>query len=177
MNGFSDKNDTIILGSGDITAADIIRDALKAKDWPQRELAAKMGWSPQNLSGRLQKNSLSAEEWRKAAAILGFEIKMVEIDSNEELRTRKRGTGPRVRQMVNGVIYDTFKADALCHTLWTDGWFMELYKDEEGRYFVAHYTDWKDGVNHISPCGSEDARKLYEEHGEDEDIESIFGAA
>ncbi len=187
MSGLVDKIDTlsspeynevnIILGGGNVTVADIIRDALKAKNWSQRELAAKMGWSPQNLSGRLKNNSLSAEEWRKVAAILGFEIKMVEIDSNEELKTRKRGIGPRVRQMVNGVIYDTYKADALCHTLWTDGWFMELYRDGEGRYFVAHYTDWKNGVNHISPCSIEDARRLYEQYGEDGDADSVFGVA
>ena len=52
---------------------------------------------------------------------------------------------------------------------------MELYRDQEGRYFVAHYREWESGVNHISPCSKEDARRLYEEHWDGDDADSIFG--
>lgn len=51
--------------------SEILRDALEAKGYSQREFAKKMGWTPQNFSQRLKKNSFSAEEWRKWHICLG----------------------------------------------------------------------------------------------------------
>lgn len=172
-NHLQSYNQVVVGGEG-MKALDYIKDALEAKGKTQKWLSGQMKQAPQNLNKKLLNNTISAQEFFDAAALLGYEIKMVESESNEELRGRKRGVGPRVRQMVGGVIYDTFKADALCHTLLTDGWFLELYRDENGRYFVAHYTEWESGINHISPCGSEDARRLYEQYGEDEPVDEIF---
>ncbi len=167
----------VTLGGDGMSVADIINDALKAKGWSQKQLAAAMNQSPQNLSKKLVNNTLSAQEFLDAVGHLGYEVKVAELGSSEELQTRKRGVGPRLRRMVNRVTYDTYKADALCHTPMQDGWYMELYRDEEGRYFVAHYTMWEEGVDFISPCGEEDARKLYEEHGDAEKAEAVFGVA
>lgn len=158
-------------------AGDMIKDALEAKGLAQNWLAEQMGQAKQNLNKKLVNNTITAQEFIEAAAIMGCRVALLETGSNEELKGRKRGVGPRVRQMVGGVIYDTYKADALCHTLPLDGWYMELYRDQEGRYFVAHYTEWKSGVNHLSPCDEEDARRLYEEHGEDESADAVFGVA
>lgn len=160
-----------------MTAADIIEDALKAKGWSQKQLAKEMGQSPQNLSKKLSNNTITAQEFLDAIGHLGYEVKFLADSGREELKTRKRGVGDRIRKMVNGVIYDTARSDALCRTLWTDGWMMELYRDEEGRFFVAHYTTWEGGVNHITPCTPENARRLYEEYGEGEPSDVIFGVA
>lgn len=167
----------IMLGGDKVKAGDMIKDALEAKGLTQNWLAEQMGQAKQNLSKKLANNTISAREFIEAAAIMGCRVALIDTSNDEELRGRKRGIGPRVRQMAGGVIYDTYKADALCHTLPLDGWFMELYRDQEGRYFVAHYTEWKSGVNHISPCDEDDARRLYEEHGEDESAEVVFGIA
>lgn len=178
----AEYNGICILSGGEVmTVANIIRDALAAKGMPQSRLAERMKWSPQNLSNRLKNNAFTAEEWRKVADFIGYEVKMVEPGTNEELKTRKRGLGRRVKQMVNGIYYDTEKSDALCNNFYqdgtneyTDGWAQELYRDSSGRFFVAHYTGWKGGVDHISPIESEDARILYEKYGDAEDAESIF---
>ena len=68
--------------------------------------------------------------------------------------------------MVNGVKYDTFKADAICHSDESEDMFCELYRDENGRYFVAQYVKWEGGVSSISPIGEEDAQRLIEKFGE-----------
>lgn len=49
--------------------SDILRDALEAKNYSQREFAKMMGWTPQNFNQRLKKNSFSAEEWKENGRI------------------------------------------------------------------------------------------------------------
>lgn len=47
--------------------SEILKDALDAKGYSQREFAKKMGWTPQNFSQRLKKNSLQPKSggiWR-----------------------------------------------------------------------------------------------------------------
>ena len=65
--------------------------------------------------------------------------------------------------MVNGVKYDTYKSDAICHSDESKDVFCELYRDEQGRYFVATYVKWDGGVSSISPIGDEDANRLIEQ--------------
>lgn len=161
-------------GGDKVTVSEMIKAAASAKGITKKEVAAFMGWSAQNFANRLRNNTISGEEWLKIASYLGYEVKMYERDSGEELKTRKRGIGPRVRQRVNNVNYDTFKADALCHTEEEFGWFLELYRDSQGRLFVVHYTSWTDGVNLISPVGFEDAKKLYEQFGDGTE-DTFFG--
>ena len=70
--------------------SDILRDALEAKNYSQREFAKMMGWTPQNFNQRLKKNSFSAEEWRKMAYMLGYEIRLVELESGIEFEGRRK---------------------------------------------------------------------------------------
>jgi transcriptional regulator with XRE-family HTH domain len=162
----------ILPGNNSITAADILEDALRAKGWTQRRLALATNQSAQNINKKLSRNTIRAQEFLDILSYIGYEVKL--FTGGEELKIRRRGTSDRVRKMVNGVIYDTAKSDALCKTLWTDGWQLELFRDEEGKYFVAHYTTWEDSVNHISPCTPETARKLYEQYGEGIPADAIF---
>ena len=124
--------------------SEILKDALDAKGYSQREFAKKMGWTPQNFSQRLKKNSFTAEEWRSMAYKLGYEVRLVELESGIEFESRRKGHGRRVRQVVNGVLYDTHKADMLCGDFYRDGineyidgMAFELYVDCFGRFFVA----------------------------------------
>ena len=47
-------------------ASDMVRSALASAGKTQRELAEFMGWSPQNLSGRLKNDTLTFDELTKA---------------------------------------------------------------------------------------------------------------
>lgn len=139
---------------------EIIEDALARKGRSQRWLAGQIGAAPQNFNRKLVRNTLSAQELIAAAAALGCRVALLEDTSGNELKPRKVGIGPRLRSLVDGVWYDTYKADALCHTEPVAGWFMELYRDYNGRYFVAHYTNWESGTNQLSTCSPEDAKRF-----------------
>ena len=52
-------------------ASDMIRSALVSAGKTQRELAEFMGWSPQNLSGRLKNDTLTFDELTKALSMAG----------------------------------------------------------------------------------------------------------
>lgn len=134
---------------GDIlSVSDVIRQAILESDRQQKEVAAHMGWTPQNFSNRLKNNTIDADEWVEIAKFLGYELRMVDTRSGECLREKQKGVAPRTVMMVNGVTYDTEKSEAICHTNTFMGCYFELYKDAEGRYFVVMVAEWNqyDGV-------------------------------
>ena len=143
-----------------MTAAEICKGLIERSTLRQKDVADKMGWTQQSISNKFRRNTLSAEEFRKIIEILGFEIKIVVNETSEEIKTRRKGVGERLQLMVNGVKYDTYKADAICHSDESEDIFYELYQDIEGRYFVAQYVKWEGGVSSISPIGKKDAEKL-----------------
>lgn len=153
------------VGGEGMRAVDICKDFIERSSIQQKDVAEKMGWTPQGISNKFRRNSLSADEFIKLLEILGYELKIVEKDTSDEVFTRRKGVGARLRLMVNGVKYDTYKADAICHSDESEEMFYELYRDTEGRYFVAQYVKWDGGVSSISPIGEEDAAKLMQKHG------------
>ena len=147
-------------------AADIIRDILKAENISGRELARRIGRVPSAVSTKLKNNTLTAEVFFDWCDKLGYEVIVQRKGDGERIDGSRRGIGPRLRRMVGKIIYDTEKSAALCHTPEQDGWFMELYVDDDGRFFVAHYTDWEGSENFISQVNPEEARRLYDTYGD-----------
>ena len=138
--------------SSSAAVKEMLRDTGKTQKW----LAEETGTTRQNISQRLQKGTLSADEFIVIARMLGFRVTL-ENESEVEYRGMNIiPSGPvgvrRVKQMVDGVYYDTGKATAVCHTAEFNGWKMELFLAEDGRYFVAHYTSWEDAKDYITPC-------------------------
>ena len=68
--------------------------------------------------------------------------------------------------MVDGIMYDTEKSDAVCHAECMRGMKIELYRDAQGRFFVAEYANWGNGKHNISPICKKDAYRLYKEYGD-----------
>lgn len=113
--------------------------------------------------------------------MLGYEVRLVELESGIEFESRRKGHGRRVRQVIKGVLYDTHKADMICGNFYrdgeneyTDGMAFELYVDSFGRFFVARYTEWENGSDSITTIGKEDAGKLYQKYGDGSLKDSIF---
>ena len=152
----------IQVGGDGMTPVEVIKDLISRSSMQQKEVAARMGWTEQAISNKFRRNSLSAEEYLNMLEILGYELRIVESDTSEEVFTRRKGVGERLKMMVNGVKYDTYKADAICHSDESEDIFYELYVDQEGRYFVAQYVNWEGGVNSISPIGEDDAKRIME---------------
>ena len=146
-------------------AADIIRELMDAEGVSGRELARKIGRAPSAVSSRLTNNTLTAETFFEWCDILGYEVVVQKKDCGSKFQGKRRGIGPRMRRMVGRIIFDTEKSEAICHTPERDGWFMELYADEEGRFFIAHYNSWG-GENFISQAGADEARCMYDAYGD-----------
>lgn len=147
---------------GDIlSVSDAIKQAISESDRRQKEVAAHMGWTPQNFANRLKNNTVDADEWVKIAKFLGYEVKMVST-GGVELRERAKGVGHRVVKMVDGVTYDTDKSEAICHTSKLTGSFFELYRDPEGQHFIVLYAEWlEDGI--VMPIDESHAQKFAED--------------
>lgn len=143
-------------------AADIILSAMKQRGATQKEVAAALRVKQATFSKHLKNNSLKAQELYEAAWYLGFRVILQDRQRETELQVFNKGVGPRVRRQIDGVTYDTDKASAICHTTAENGWWLELYKDSSGRYFVAHYTDWEGASNFLTTCPASEAKKLIE---------------
>lgn len=155
-----------------MTAREALSVALKGTGKTQAEAAVKMGWVPQQLSARLMRGSMRADEFLQIMDAIGVDVILKVRDTDEVLRTHVAGAGRRVRAMVNRVIYDTEAADALANNFYADGVneyndgkAMELYIDREGRYFFAEYTNWEGAKDRITPVVASDAAAFIERYG------------
>lgn len=151
---------------GEMTAAGVLTDLLEQTGTSQRKLAESLGISPQLLNNRMIKNTFPAADWIEAVLALGFDIKVVPKDG-AEVKVKARGSGPRVSQMVDGVVYDTEKAEAICNSKDRSGseLFMELFRDTKGRFFVVYYQLWEGGRNSISPVSRGGAQFFMRRYG------------
>lgn len=142
-------------------SSDMIRDALKAAGKSQKDLARYMGWSPQNLSGRLKKNTLTFDETIKALKFAGYRLQILDTEG-KGIPKFGNSEGPKLVQMIDGVTYDTGKAESICSSRegTSDDFYMELFKDPSGGYFIAHFQLWDGGYNHISPISEKGAVKF-----------------
>ena len=148
-----------------MTASEMVRSALACEGKTHRELAEFMGWSPQNLSGRLKNNSLTFDELTKALSFVGYRVEMVK-DDGSRLPKMNNSSSPRLGQMVEGKVYDTSKAESLCDSRMehSDTLYMEMFKDASGAYFLAYFQLWEGGHNQITPISKEAARKFWERY-------------
>lgn len=150
-------------------ASDIVKDALQSKGVLQKELAERIGQLPKTLSKKLATNKMTAQELIDYVEELGYEVDLVDRCRNERLTVRRRGTGPSVRKMVDGIIYDTKKSDALCHTDVEDGWYIELYRDADGRFFAVHYSLWAQVDAFVTHCPEDEAESMRLKYADDSD--------
>lgn len=74
-----------------------------------------------------------------------------------------------MKQVINGLLYDTETAVLLAHDCYWDGqgWDRRgrnvyLYRTPKGRYFVYRTTRWQGEMSHIEPLTEKEARSLYE---------------
>lgn len=145
-----------------MTASNMVRSALIRAGKTQGDLASYMGCTKQNISDRLKRNTLTFDELSKALGFCGFTAKLLD-DQGREVPNLNNSTSPRVVQMVDGVTYDTAKAESLCDSKAQDGeeFFTELFQDASGEFFVVHYQAWEGGKSTISPLSQNAAQRVY----------------
>lgn len=159
-------------GGVDMPAKEMIAAALKATGKTQAEAAARIGWVPQQFSARMTRNSLRADEFLDILNGIGIEVKLVIRETGQEVKECVPGAGRRVKRMVDHVLYDTAKSDAIANNFYSDGLHQyndgrarELYVDSEGRYFFAEYTENDGEKDRINPVSGSDAAEFIERYG------------
>lgn len=159
---------------GTMAVSDIILAAIAEKRIAKGDIAKKMGWSSQSFSNRLKKNTIDADEWVKIAAILGYEVRMIEKTTGELYDVPNKGVGPKVVKMINGVTYDTEKARAIIHTPRIFGCFHELYRLFNDGYFIVTYYDMEGADPAVTPISEEDAKVFIRDcNGASEEVKKV----
>lgn len=163
-------------GGEKMTSKELLSAALRDTGKTQAEAAAKIGWVPQQLSARLTRNSLRADEFLDLLEGIGIELTMTVKETGKVIRSHIQGAGRRVKAMVDRVTYDTASSDALANNFYadgvneyTDGKALELYIDKEGRYFFAEYSSWEGVKDRITPVTPETAAVFIEKYGTEVD--------
>ena len=141
---YNNRNDAID-GGVMMKSRDALDAALRATGKTQAEAATRVGWVPQQLNNRLQRNSLKADEFLEVLEGLGVEVVLMVKDTGKviSLATPKR----KVKKMVKGVIYNNAAATPVANSFYADGvneygedgYATELYVDKEERYFFVDY--------------------------------------
>ena len=148
-------------------ASDILMDALQSRGISQKKFASVIGVSPNTLSNKMKANTFKAQEVIKYINELGYEIKLVDrLAEGKTISIRRRSTSPRVKAMIENVIYDTAKADAICHTNVENGCYTELFVDSQGRFFTVTYSFWPGERSSISVCTRDRAESLYRSYAD-----------
>lgn len=168
---YDGENDTSD-GGAMMSSKEMLAVALKETGKTQAEAAKAVGWSPQQLSSRLVRNSLRADELLNLLESIGIEFNLIVRDSGKTVRWHITGAGRRVKMMVDKVIYDTAASDAIANNFYADGEneyidgkALELYIDKEGRYFFAEYSNWEGVKDRITPVSAKDAAAFIEKYG------------
>ena len=170
---YDDSNDTETSNGGEgMNAKDMLLAALRETMTTQAEAATKVGWMPQQLSQRIVRNSIRADDFLSLLEAIGIEVTLTVRDTGNPVRVYVKGAGRRVKAMVDRVTYDTAASNAISNNFYadgvneyTDGKAMELYIDKEGRYFFAEYSNWEGGKDRISPVSAAEAAAFIEKYG------------
>lgn len=156
-----------------MTAKQVLDAVYKALGVTQADVAQQYGWTPQQLSDRLVRGSLRADDFLALLEMNGVDITFTKRESNDNIKVHIiHGAGRHVRRMVNKVIYDTANSDALANNFYADGVneyndgkALELYIDAEGRYFFAEYSNFEGVKDRIMPVTADDAAAFIAKYG------------
>ena len=111
-----------------MTAKDALVAALYRTGHTQESAARLIGWNGQQISQRLARNSMRADELLTLMDAIGVDVTFTVRKTGEVLREH------------TGV------------SEYKDGEACELYVDKKGRYFMAEYhEDGKDRIRSVSP--------------------------
>jgi len=146
-------------------ASEMVRQTLASSGKTQTELAEYMGWSKQNLSSRLKNDTLTFDELAKALLFSGYMVQITNADG-EDIPHLGNSESPRVAQMNDGRVYDTGKAESICNNKgdFLEDWYMELFRDPDGTYFMVYYQLWEGGRNTLGPISNSAASKFMEKY-------------
>lgn len=155
-----------------MSAKDILKASCKATGTSQNDGAKRINFTKQQFSSKLVRGTLRADEFLDFLDAIGIDVEFKVRETGKPVKVNVTGMGDRVQRMVDKIIYDTARSDALANNFYadgvnkfTDGKAMELYVDKEGRYFFAEYSDWEGVKDRIIPVTASVAAAFIEKYG------------
>jgi hypothetical protein len=85
--------------------------------------------------------------------------------------------GVTMKQIVNGTLYDTEKAQLVACSEWQYGRRIMLYKSAKGNFFAAYLTQWEGERDVIEPINIAEAKAFYERLTPQMNFVEAFGEA
>lgn len=161
-----------VIYSGDrMTASEMITHAIEDRGVYKKDVASKMGWSAANLTNKLRRNTITADEFIKLADILGFNVQMANKGIELPVKKKSSRIGTRIVATVGDEQFDNGSATQICHktnSLTVD---KELYLSNKNKFFIVTHTS--DGITTIEKCTKGQARVLYTQCSEDEIVKDF----
>ena len=160
-----------VIYSGDrMTASEMITHAIEDRGVYKKDVASKMGWSAANLTNKLRRNTITADEFIKLADILGFNVQMANKGIELPVKKKTSRIGSRIVATVGDEQFDNSSAAQICHKTSSLSVDKELYLDK-GKFFIVTHTS--DGVTNIEKCTKGQARTLYTQCSENEIVKDF----
>jgi len=141
--------------------SDRVRAIMKAGRKTENEVAKAIGMTPRMFKMRLNKNTFTLDQFWSICDACNVEIRLIVKRNGADVFEVAEGEGRHIRKLVDGVIYDTNHAIALSNDF-NSGGNRELYRDTDGNYFFAVYSDEADM---IVPCAVEDVTDFISANG------------
>lgn len=134
---------------------------MKAGRKTDQEVARAIGMTARMFKMRRNKDTFTLDQFFKICDACNVEVRLIVKRNGADVFDVAEGEGRRVRKLVNGYIYDTNHSVAISNDFWNNG-NRELYRDVDGNYFFAVYSDESDS---IIPCTVEDVTEFIEANG------------
>lgn len=133
-----------------LSASEIIRKALTESGFTHSSLGKILGCTGQNISNKLRRNTLSADEFVSWLDIMGFDVTVTCRKTARNIEDIDFGTNHRIRyikRVVDGKYFNNRTADVVANTFQkgVDGVFdengraSELYRISDGTYILVEY--------------------------------------
>lgn len=145
--------------------ANLFREVLRFEGVSLRKMAEMLGLSPQALNSRMNFDAFKAGEWIKWADVLGYDVIMVRRRDCLIARERNEDAFPRVRSTVDGVEYDTAKANFLCESQ-AVGFNLRMYAADDGLFFGVHVDENDPAKSTVMPFDQGQALTFVSIHGD-----------
>ena len=150
-----------------LTASEIIRKAIAVNGFSLASFGRILGCTGQNVSLKLSRNSVSADEFISWLDMLGFDVAVFSRNNlvNIEDCSDMKGPVRHIVRMIDGKHFNNKTAQAVSNNFMPGdsiydefGKATELYKIEDGTYiFVEYNEDPKKDVVSIAPRSAAEA--------------------
>ena len=125
---------------------EILEQVMRARGESKTGLAQKMGWYIQQLSQRMVRGSVRADEFLKMLAVMNVKLRL--IMKEDERPINPIPPDRKLRLMDEGSFYFTSSSEMIAHNYCAygkkayeeGGYLTVLCRDRDGRYFFADYN-------------------------------------